>query len=590
VLEHPHEPGERATVRLRVPGASGPESVYVRYLHDGEQRFATAEVDSRSERETWWRASFPVWNTPSRYRWLLLGGSFGYAWVNGQGLGRHDLPDADDFVITHDGDGPGWHLSSVVYEIFPDRFARSGVGGEPPEWAVPRAWDERPAGRRPDTAREWFGGDLRGVEQRLGHVERLGANALYLRPVFPARSTHRYDATSFDQVDPLLGGEEAFASLLRAARARGLRVIGDLTTNHTGDGHEWFRAASSDPSALERDFYYFDPALPAGYETWWDVASMPKLDWSSDELRERMAGVVRRWLEAGLDGWRIDVANMTGRRRRQDLNHEVARLIREAAGDALLIAEHCHDFRSDLAGEGWHGAMNQAGFLKPVWQWLRGDDLPAELREHAHGAPTGLPRLDGNAVEATMRSFRAGVPWSAVLHSWSLLDSCDSARFRTVAGSRDRHLVGVGLQMTLPGVPMVSAGDEIGLEGAYGEDSRRTMPWSRPETWDASLEDGYRRLIALRRSCPALQRGGVRVAHVDADAIAYLRETPGERILLLASRAGHAPVRLPLVLLDARALEPLYGGADAQVEGGDVVLPADGPSFHAWRLVEAGRT
>ena len=580
--ERPAGLGKQATVRLRVPGSAGPESVFVRYVRDGEPCFAPAEVDARSDVETWWRASFP-WNAASRYRWLISGGRFGYGWVNGGGFTRHDPPDADDFVIDHTGGGPEWHLSAVVYEIFPDRFASSGLDVRPPPWALPRSWDRRPNGRGPETPFEWFGGDLRGVENRLDHVEQLGATALFLRPVFPANSTHRYDATSFDRIDSLLGGDEAFASLLSAARDRKLRVIGDLPANHTGSLHEWFRAASADRSAPERDFYFFDATLPAGYETWFDVPTLPKLDWSSSGLRMRMAAVVGRWLEAGLDGWRIDAANMTARRRRQDLNHEVARLIRVAAGDALLIAEHCHDFRADLPGDGWHGAMNYAGFLKPVWQWLRRDDLPEGI---SHGLPIGIPPLDGCAVEATMRAFRAGVPWGAVLHSWSLLDSCDSARFRTVVGSRDRHLVGVGLQMTLPGVPMVSAGDEIGIEGAWGEDSRRTMPWSRARDWDGSLQDGYRELISLRRSSPALQRGGLRLAHADADVIAYLREAPGERILLVASRAPHPSLRIPLALLGARDLHTLYGG-DAQIADGDALVPADGPSFHAWRLIEA---
>jgi alpha-glucosidase len=580
VLEDPTGLGEQATVRLRVPGGAGPDSVFVRYVQDGEPCFAPARVDARSEVETWWRASVP-WNRASRYRWLISGGRFGYGWVNGCGLSRHDPPDADDFVISHSGGGPEWHLSAVVYEIFPDRFASSGLAVEPPAWALPRSWDVRPCGRGPDAAFEWFGGDLRGVEQRLDHVEGLGATALFLRSVFPATSTHRYDATSFDRIDSLLGGDDAFASLLSAARDRELRVIGDLTTNHTGNLHEWFRAASADVSGAERDFYFFDGALEAGYETWCEVPTLPKLDWSSSLLRRRMAAVVRHWLEAGLDGWRIDVANMTGRRQRQDLHHDVARLIRAAAGDALVIAEHCHDFRADLPGDGWHGAINYSGFLKPVWQWLRRDDLPEEI---CNGLPIALPRLDGGTIETTMRAFRAGVPWSAVLHSWSLLDSCDSARFRTVAGSRDRHLVGVGLQMTLPGVPMVSAGDEIGLEGAWGEDGRRTMPWSRRGDWDASLHDGYRKLISLRRSSPALQRGGLRVAHADADVIAYLREAPGERILLVASRASHPPLRISLALLGARDLHTLYGG-DAELTGGDALVPADGPSFHAWRLM-----
>jgi alpha-glucosidase len=182
-----------------------------------------------------------------------------------------------------------------------------------------------------------------------------------------------------------------------------------------------------------------------------------------------------------------------------------------------------------------------------------------------------------------MRRFRAGVPWPCVLHSWTLLDSHDVPRFRTTAGNRDRQLVGIGLQMTTPGVPMVFAGDELGLEGEWGEDARRTMPWDRPEAWDTELLDEFRRLIALRRSSEALTRGGIRYAHVADDAIAYLRETPGERLLCLASRARHEPVRLPVAALGARSLETLYG-EDAAVGNGEAVLPSEGPVFHVWRL------
>ena len=132
-----------------------------------------------------------------------------------------------------------------------------------------------------------------------------------------------------------------------------------------------------------------------------------------------------------------------------------------------------------------------------------------------------------------------------------ILDSHDSPRFSVIAGSRERQLVGVGLQMTTPGVPMVFAGDEIGLGGDWGEDARRTMPWSRPESWDTQALEGYRALIALRRGSRALARGGIRYAHVSADAIAYVREARGDAVLCLASRAAHDPVRLPLGRLAA---------------------------------------
>ena len=155
------------------------------------------------------------------------------------------------------------------------------------------------------------------------------------------------------------------------------------------------------------------------------------------------------------------------------------------------------------------------------------------------------PRYGGADAVAVMRRFRAGVPWDSVLHSWTLLDSHDTARFRTVTGSRARHLVGVGLQMTTPGVPMIFAGDELGLEGRWGEDARRTMPWDRPETWDAPFLEEVRSLAALRRSSAALARGGIRYVHVSEDAIAYVRETRGESLLCLAARAPHRPIRVP---------------------------------------------
>jgi alpha-glucosidase len=109
------------------------------------------------------------------------------------------------------------------------------------------------------------------------------------------------------------------------------------------------------------------------------------------------------------------------------------------------------------------------------------------------------------------------------------------------------------------------------------------MPWDRPETWDTELLEAYQRLIALRRSSRALARGGIRYAHVSPDAIAYLREAPGETVLCLAARAGHEPVRLPLAAIGGVELETLWG-EDVEVDGDDAVLPADGPAFHAWNV------
>jgi alpha-glucosidase len=574
VLEQPDELGGTAVVRLRVPNGGKPaERVLLRYERDGEPRNVEAIVDEETETDTWWRAEFPVSNPVVRYRWLLAGGDAGWAWVNALGPTAHEVADADDFVLTIAERAPAWHADSVVYQIFPDRFATTNLDVQAPDWAIRRQWDALPTGRGRPTPFELYGGDLYGVEAHLDHIESTGANAIYLTPFFPAGSSHRYDATTFAHVDPVLGGDDALRSLAHAAHARGLKLVGDITPNHTGMHHEWFRAALAGAKP-ERGFYYFDDALPGGYESWLGHRSLPKLNWSSAELHERFAQVLGRYLELGLDGWRVDVANMTGRYRDVDLNREVSRWMREQVDGALLVAEHGHDFRPDLAARGWHGVMNYSGFLRPLWTWLIRDDPDPEQQNQFWGIPVGVPSLPGPEVVAAMARFRAGVPWDAVLNSWNLLDSHDVARFRTVAGGRDRHLVGIGLQAATPGVPMLFAGDELGLEGAWGEDARRTMPWGAPDTWDTAFLTEVRALLALRRGSDALKRGGIRYVHVADDAIAFVRESRSERLLCLAARAPHDPISTPFTQLDT-----LYG---EDASGG--VLPSDGPAVHIWRI------
>jgi alpha-glucosidase len=181
-----------------------------------------------------------------------------------------------------------------------------------------------------------------------------------------------------------------------------------------------------------------------------------------------------------------------------------------------------------------------------------------------------------------MRAFSSRVSWRSVTHSWNLLGSFDTPRIRTVVGDADRQEVAVGLLMTLPGMPMICAGDEIGLTGVNGEDSRTPYPWNRRETWDERTLSRYRELIALRHGHEALRDGGLRWAYVDDDALVFLRETAGERLLVQARRASGTPARLAL----PGAAEPLYGGPPAVRSNADgtLTLPADGPSFTVWRL------
>jgi alpha-glucosidase len=242
----------------------------------------------------------------------------------------------------------------------------------------------------------------------------------------------------------------------------------------------------------------------------------------------------------------------------------------------MFLAEHNHDATGDMDHDGWQGTMFYAGFTRPLWTWLRADtlDLPDFI-----GVPGGVPRRDGTSALATIRSFTSQMSWRAQRYSWQLLDSFDCARFRTVSGSRERHLVGVGLQMTLPGTPMISSGAEFGQIGRNGEHARQPMPWNRPGERDEITTKTYRDLVSLRRSEPALRDGGLRWVHADADTLVFLRETAEQSLLIAARRAPGQPVDLPLTGT-ARAV---YNATD--LTGQSVItLPGDGPSLRIWRL------
>ncbi|ROO51181.1 alpha-glucosidase [Micromonospora sp. Llam0] len=602
--------GDRVSVFVRVPAGARPvDNLWVRSIVDGEPRFSEAVVDRQDPNgDVWWRGEVQAGNPVTPYRFLLAGGAAagggsagggggGRRWLTGVGEVDHDVPDATDFrLVTHDAP-PAWAAEAVIYQIFPDRFARSAAaaGRELPDWAIRCDWDTPVVGRGPETPHQFYGGDLDGIRERLDHLERLGVNTVYLTPIFPARSNHRYDAAAFDHVDPLLGGDDALARLSAAVHARGWRLLGDITSNHTGDAHPWFTAAGSDVTSAERELYYFGD--DGDYESWLGVKSLPKLNWGSAELRRRFvdgpSSVARRWLlpPYGLDGWRIDVANMTGRRGADALTLEVAALLRRAVADTrpdgLIVAEHGHDFTRDLDADGWHGTMNYAGFTRPVWSWLRSPTLglPDFL-----GVPGGVPARSGSAALATMRAFGALVSWRSLVHLWQLLGSHDSARIRTVVGDAARQEVAAGLQFTLPGTPMVFAGDELGLRGDNGEGSRTPMPWDRPGSWDEATFGAYRALVALRREVPELRHGGLRWVYADDDALVYLRESPTGSVLALARRASGAPVRLTGLVAPpdaaAPALANLYGGAPPlrPAADGTLTLPADGPTFQLWRV------
>ncbi|WP_157246778.1 glycoside hydrolase family 13 protein [Nonomuraea typhae] len=557
--------GERVEVFARTADALGTRRVFVRSTPDGEPCFTEALIDRVTPGETWWRATLRIANPECGYRFLLHTVT-GPLWLTAAGLSRTEVTDAADFTLAAFPPPPAWAADAVIYQIFPDRFARSDRPRGPlPSWARPAAWDEPIPYGRPYALQQIYGGDLWGAAERLEHIAALGANLIYLTPFFPARSNHRYDAVTFDRVDPLLGGDEALKNLTARAHERGIRVIGDITLNHSGDAHDWFVKARSDRPGPERGFYYFDGD---DYATFAGVKSLPKFDHRSPELRRRLDAVIARYPdEFGLDGWRVDVAQSAGRHGGVELNARVAADTRAALGDdRLLLAENQFDASAALRGDGWHGTMAYAGFARPVWSWLA-----RERSTEFWGTPGPIPHYGGGDLAAVMRAYAARIPWRAHTHNLTLLGSHDTARFRSIAGREHQHL-GAALLFTLPGLPMVFAGDEVGVEGVHLEDGRRPFPWE-PDRQDHGTHRLYRELIALRRGREALRRGGLRWLRADDEVVLFERATAHETLLVQVSRGAHPPMPAPA------ALAGLLGAPD--LAPGEP-MPGDGPAFHIW--------
>ena len=581
----------RVTVRIH-QSIGQVSKVSVRYSENGEAFFSRRGKPSPGESGwSWWEVSFPVLNQSVNYRFLIDlvdGAAF---WLNTQGVSVVEPSDVLDFRITTFSDAPSWSKKSVMYQIFPDRFAKSAKALErkTPSWAIKKNWSDPVSGSGPDVSKEFFGGDLDGVTEHLDHLEALGVTLLYLTPIFPAQSNHRYDASSFDEVDELLGGNEAFQKLIEQAHARGMKVLGDLTANHSGSEHEWFKAAFANPNAPESDFYFFSESNTK-YESWWGVSTLPKLNWNSKELRRRFIegsdSVVAKWLKApfNLDGWRIDVANMTGRLEEQDLYKEVAQTIKktmqEVNPDALLIGEYTKDAGPFIQGDGYHGAMTYSNFTKPLWLWFANENI--KIYEDFPGP--GPSRYSGKQFLEAHLQFAAQFPWSVRQNNMNALDTHDIPRFKTV-GILGGQMVGAALQFTLPGIPVIFQGDEFGLDGNNGENSRTPMPWNDERPTEKSMIGVYGELARIRKENPVLIDGAVRWLYASDEAVVFAREDDTATILVAVTRFEDPNIKISMdAITDPDRAINLFGGGEIKVIGSSLLLPGKPLSVNIWRL------
>lgn len=579
--------GDKVVLRVRVPHSYTFARSFLRLYHDGEPRSFELALERRDATESWWAVKVKIENPSTCYRFVFVDNDK-YDWLNASGFYDHDVHSNNDFQIVAIPAYPSWIRSSVFYQIFPDRFAKSGLKKQIPQWAQQREWNQLPAVGTREMGTELFGGDFDGVRERLDYLDDLGVNGIYFTPFFPALSNHRYDATSFREVDPILGGDKAMSRLVAEAKRRKIRLLGDLTSNHCGAGHPWLAKAKRDKKSKERGYFYWDKSVKHGYVGWFGHASLPKLNFNSASLRKEMYegknSIVRQWLSPkyGMSGWRIDVGNMTGRQGADDMHDEVMHGIRKAMDevkpDAWLVAENGDFVASDLNGFGWHGAMNYQGFMRPVWNWI---NLNKTIGGGFQGLPFSMPTITGRQLVESMKSFNGSIPWRSLVASMVLLDSHDTARMRTVVlGNKDLHLTAMTLLLTYPGVPSIFAGDEIGLEGTTGEDSRKTINWEDRSSWDMDFLREVKKLISIRKNSDGFINGGLRWVLVEDDCLAFLRESKKETILVFLSRSG-VKAKIDISKLGYRVKESLYG---IPASGSAISINTKKPSQGIWVL------
>jgi alpha-glucosidase len=579
--------GDKITLKVRVPNDYLFEKAMLRIYHDGEPRIFEMKLGKKGAVESWYQVNVEIMNLQSSYRFAFIGHGK-YEYLNARGLFDHDVHSNNDFQIVAIPSNPAWINSSVFYQIFPDRFARSGKVNITPDWAFPREWKLLPRGRGKYTGQELYGGDLYGVQEQLDHVIDLGANGIYFTPIFPSRSNHRYDATSFDHVDPILGGDEAFKSLIKVSKKKGIRILGDLTSNHCGAGHDWLAKAKKDKKSKERTYFFWDKSIKWGYVGWYGLESLPKLNYASKALRkavyEGKNSIVKKWISPkfGMAGWRIDVGNMTGVQGAEDHHIEVMRGIRNAMQevnpDTWLVAENGDFIASDLDGLGWQGAMNYQGFMRPFWNWINRNP---EITGGFQGLPFAMPKINGQQLVASIQEFNSTIPWRSLTASMMLLDSHDTARFRTVVlGDISAHKTAMTMMLSYPGVPSIFAGDEIGIEGSWGEDARRTINWDDRSGWDLEFFTEVKKLVKLRKSQDALINGGLRWISVENDYVAYLRESKKQTLLVLVSR-GPINTTIDLSTYGYKVAKTLYGH---EVKGEIFSIASDSAVQGIWEL------
>ena len=598
-LEGPQEVLEYAEV-ARVPLERSDAGDRERW--HGSYRFADSGVYGYYFEIEVGDAKFLYQNNHDSIYWTREKGSGGVGKVEGLTDPLHRIRRFRQTVYRGDYRVPDWARDVVYYYIFPERFRNGDTSNDPKPGPktfhdksveVHASWLDKPwlprSGDGSDDAygNDFFGGDLAGITAKLDYIAGLGANTLYMTPVFRAVSNHKYDTADYRHIDPHFGDDAEFARLAREAGKRHMRVVLDTSLNHTGSDSIYFDRFAKypelgafdgekiQPQSPYADWYRFDPAQtePARqYRGWVGAQDLPELNKASPAFRAYAFGapdsIMKTWLDRGAAGWRMDVAPWVP----DDFWREWRAAVKGHRADALTIAETQFEASKFFLGDEFDSTMNYI-FRNAVQDYANGKDA--------------------RVIYRNIELMREMYPPQSFYALMNLLSTHDSARAlfefgyhtdqddaASIARAKQRLRLAVFFQMIFPGAPAILYGDEVGVTGGEDPFNRVTYPWAdlggRP---DSALLADYRMLIRMRTEHAVLRHGTIDApAYIDEHVIALIRRD-GDRWAVTATNNDAVEHSISVTLpatLKARSFRDVLSGATVPASDGilRVTVPA----------------
>ena len=583
-------PKKGEEVTLSIVFSTSPESVYVKYDSDtGLVFMKQMEKDGHFNGTVKYRATINPSCDETLFRYYFVffldGVSYYYSLA---GITRYTPSVYQRFSLMTGQTTPQWVSSSTCYQIFPDRFCNGdpSVGAKTGQYefdggkVTTPEWTEKPKEWIQSRCCDFYNGDLKGIEQKANYLKELGIDVIYINPIFASESVHRYDTVDFFSIDPKLGGDEALVALVKTMHKNGIKVVLDISINHTSLNSVWLKKALEDPKSDEHDFYYFNP--DGTVACWQNVKTLPQLRYSCSKLRDRMYrdenSIMKKYLRApfNIDGWRLDVAPEVGRQKSEQLCQEIWREInvelRKVKRDLYLVGEDWDDSTLFLQGDMWNATMNYYGSGRPLRSWMGEKDRFINLGD-GHSPELDKP-LTGTEVCEYLKAAVDSVPGQTPYLQMNLFDSHDTPRLHNHKEIFDRDIYkGVLLALyLLPGMPSTYYGDEILLDGTVtsNEGARYPMEW-REEKQDKDMLSYMKKLGEIRKHQIIAWSAAI-FKPLDNEAFSIQRVENTKALVAIINRGEERQLELDLTLLPSSRANVILGEGSTLIKNGKLSI------------------